>query len=153
MPTHQNLLVTINALESLESGNASAWQPSYYRNRRGVRSMYVGFWNGRRYHTISVHNCQRTLPASELAYLIGGIELIDERRYGIYADTKNIPGFYATARSTRTFDASLNHWYMIGHSCALDFAEILGQKKSLSVEEEDLLKYLESVNGRSRICA
>jgi hypothetical protein len=153
MPTHKNLLTTINALESLESGHASAWQPSNYSNRRRVWGMCVGFWHGRHHHTISVHNCQRTLSAAELAHLIGGIELIDEHRFGIYGSRKNAPGFYATAQSTRTFDGSFNHWYMIGYSCEWDFAEILGQKKCLSAEEEDLLRYLNSVDSRSRICA
>jgi hypothetical protein len=115
--------------------------------------MSVGFWHACHYHTISVNDCQSALNASELAYLIRGIQEIDEFRYGIYANGKNVPGFYATAQSTRTFDGSQDHWYMIGYSPERNFAQVLRQKRCLTAEEEDLLAYLESRANRSRLCA
>jgi hypothetical protein len=96
---------------------------------------------------ISVHNCSIVLAPSTLAYLIKGIESIDELRFGIYANKKGIPGFYAAAKSAHTLDGSNDHWIMIARTPERDFAQILRGKRALSEEEEDLLTYLESADN------
>jgi hypothetical protein len=98
-----------------------------------------------------VHNCSRVFTPSELAYLIKGIESIDEPRFGIYANQKNVPGFYATARSTRELDGSVDHWFMIARSPERNFAQIMRRKSFMSEEEEAVLSYLESMENRLRL--
>ena len=123
---------------------SDAWQPMPYMNRRGVWGMHVGFWHAYQYHAISVHNCPHIISASKLAHLISGIESIDDCRFGIFANKKDILGFYATAKSTYSFEGSCDHWFMISRSPEKYFARILQLKTSLSEEEQDLLCYLES---------
>jgi len=128
------------------------WQPTHYQNRRGIWGTCVRFWNAYVHHMISVHNCSSVLAPSTLAYLIKGIESIDELRFGIYANKKDVPGFYATAKSAHMLDGSKDHWFMIVRTPEKNFAEILRDKSTLSEEEQDLLPYLESAdNTTSRL--
>lgn len=144
MATHENLLATVNALELAKLSRPDAWQTMPYKNRHGIWGTFVRFWNGGLYHMISVHNCSSLLTPSKLAYLIKGIESIDEFRFGIYANRKDVPGFYATAKSTHMLDGSVDHWFMIARSPEKNYVQILQNKRFLSEEEKDLIPYLES---------
>jgi hypothetical protein len=148
---NENLLATVNALRSSRLKRPGAWEPSPYRNRRLVWGTCVSFWNADQYHMISVHNCSSVLTPSILAFLIEGIESIDELRFGVYANQKNIPGFYATARSTRALDGSLDHWFMIARSPERNFAQIMRGKTFMSEDEQDVLSYLESTADLLRL--
>lgn len=147
MSTHPNLLATVAALEWAARQRQEFWQPISYTNRHGVRGMCARFWHGPVYHMVSVHNCATTLKPLDLAYLVSGIELIDESRFGIYANKNDTPGFYATAKSTRLLDWSNDHWFMISRTPEMNFAEILENKRTLSEEEQDLLPYLENAGN------
>ena len=140
MATNENLLATVDALRHV---NPRFWEPAPYQNRKGVWGMRFHFRQAYQYHFISVHNCAQCLQPSRLADVISGIEIIDESLWGLYANAKDVPGFYATARSTRTFDKSFDHWFMIGRSPESHFSSLLRGKARLSEEEIDLLRYLE----------
>jgi hypothetical protein len=147
---NENLIATVNALASPRLERMSTWDPFPYVNRRGVWGRCVRFWNAYQHHMISVHNCSRAFTPSELAYLIEGIESIDGLRLGIYANRKDVPGFYATARSTRALDGLFDHWFMIARSPERDFAQIMRKKTSMSEEERAVLSYLESTEDLPR---
>ena len=147
LSTHPNLFATVVALEWAEQARPELWRPMPYQNRRGIRGTSVRFWNAPVHHMISVHNCSSLLTPSIVAYLVKGIESIDELRFGIYANKKDIPGFYAAAKSAHTLDGSNDHWIMIARTPERDFAQILRGKRALSEEEEDLLTYLESADN------
>ncbi len=160
MATHENLLATVEALGARWLEQPGVWDPRHYQNRREVWGLYVGFWHAYQHHMISVHNCSRVLTPSELAYLVEGIEFIDEFRFGGYATKKEVLGFYATAQSTRELDGSKNHWFMIARSPERNFSQIarsaersfsriLRAKSLLSEEEQDVLTYLETAANKS----
>jgi hypothetical protein len=102
---------------------------------------------------ISIHNLNSFLGPRQVANLIEGIESIDEFRWGIYANGKNIPGFYASAQSTRAVDGTRDHWYMVARSPEKNFARLLSLKRNPSDEERDIISYLERVNEESRLFA
>ena len=108
-----NLIATA---EALNLAPLTKWHPNFYPNRRGVWGMWVQFWQAGIYHMISIHNCSTILRPREIAELIEGIESIDEFRWGIYMNGKNVPGFYASARSGRLLSGSTDHWYMIARA-------------------------------------
>jgi len=147
MVTNENLLATVDALASPRLERPGAWDPRPYPNRRGVWGQYVRFWDAYQYHMISVHNCSCVLTPSKLAYIIEGIESIDDSRFGVYANEKGVPGFYATAKSTRALDESTNHWFMIARSPERNFSRILRAKSRLSEEGQDVLSYFETASG------
>jgi len=142
--THENLHATIAALQSSWLKNEKIWKPDFYQNQKRVWGTCVTFASYSQHHMISVHNCTRPLTPSGLAFLIEGIETLDEFRFGIYANKKYLLGFYATAKSTRPLDGSTDHWFMIARSPEKAFAKILRGKRFLSDEEQSLLPYLES---------
>jgi hypothetical protein len=144
---NENLIATAEALGSPRLERMGAWDPQPYRNRRKIWGICVRFWNAGQHHMISVHNCSRVLTPSELVYLIKGIESIDEPRFGIYSNRKNVLGFYASARSTRAFDGSVDHWFMIARSTERNFAQIMRRKTSMSEEEQSVISYLESTEN------
>jgi|ERR1700722_2302241 len=144
---NENLIATAEALGSPRLERTGTWDPNPYMNKRGVWGICVRFWNAYQHHMISVHNCSRMLSPPELACLIEGIESIDESRFGVYANRKNVLGFYATARSTRALDGSIDHWFMISRSPERNFAQIMRRKTSMSEEEQSVLSYLESAEN------
>jgi hypothetical protein len=145
---NENLIATAEALRSPRLERTGAWDPYPYVNSRGVWGRCVRFWNAYQHHMISVHNCSRVFTPSELAYAIKGIETIDDPHFGIYANQKNVPGFYATARSTRALDGSVDHWFMIARSSERNFAQIMRRKIFISEEEQSVLSYLESTENQ-----
>jgi hypothetical protein len=128
---------------ALEAVSARKWEPVPYENKKGVWGYYVHFWHAHQYHMISVHNWGKPLEPRQLSELIGRIESIDECRWGIYLNDKQVPGYYATARSAGSPDDRLEHWIMIARSPERRFSLLIRQKSRLSDEEEDLISYLE----------
>jgi hypothetical protein len=102
---------------------------------------------------ISIHNCETVPSPSELSELLRGIESIDECHWGVYVNSKDVPGFYASARSLLELNGSTNHWYMIARSPERHFARLLKQKRNLSEDEQDIISYLERSKEEPRLCA
>lgn len=148
MTTHENLLATA---EALKSAREEAWQPRPYPNKNRVWGVSFRFWSGGHYHFISVHNCDRYPSFLELAHAVEGIETLDDERWGIYENSKRVPGFYATAKSTRTFDQIRNRWYMISRSDQRNFIELLHRRCAESEYDHELEDYLNrDTNGRMK---
>ena len=136
MKTHENLLATVEALRSVRE---AVWQPLPYENRKGDWGMYFGFWFGEIFHGLSVHSYYESASPRKLAHLVEGIERIDEEKWGIYANRKDVPGFYATGQSERL----PGHWFMIGRSKAGDYSWLLRQKSRLTEDEAGVLEYFD----------
>ncbi|MGA2251794.1 hypothetical protein [Terracidiphilus sp.] len=147
---HENLLATHEALKSVR---LTKWEPAHYRNRYEVWGVYLSFWNAGVWHMISVHNCDTTVQPNDVMKLIAGIDVIDDDHWGIYANGKDVPGFYASARSICMFNGTTNHWIMIARSPERNFGRLLKQKRHKTAEEIDLISYLERAKEDSRLCA
>jgi hypothetical protein len=136
---NENLLATI---EAVKNSNYLRWKRTPYQNRQDVWGWHFSFWYAYSYHLISIHNCPTWPSQRSIADAIEGIEAILETKWGVYANKKIVPGFYATARSTRPIDGCIDHWFMIGRSAEKNFRSLLLCKSSLEPEEEDILQYL-----------
>jgi hypothetical protein len=143
-----NLIATTEALKLIAR---EKWHQDSYRNRRGVWGIWAHFWQAGIHHMISIHSCSRLLPPREIAGLIEGIEVIDESHWGVYLNGKDIPGFYASARSHHLLEGSTDHWYMISRSPERNFRRLLRMKKNLKEEEADLVSYLDLASEDPRL--
>ena len=146
---HANLIATVQALRSV--GESARWQPTPYVNRKGVWGMKFNFWSSGSYHFISVHNCERYFSPTELAIYLDMIEFLQEERWGIYGNRSAVLGLYATAKSAKPFDGSLDHWFMIARSNERNFLRLLRQKQRLTEEELDLIEYFDRKIIDSRV--
>jgi hypothetical protein len=138
---HENLKATVEALQSLSE--RVTWQPMPYVNRKGVWGMKFNFWSSGSYHFISVHNCERHFSPAGLAVYIDMIESLQEERWGFYGNRSAVLGFYATAKSSKPFDGSSDHWFMVARSNERNFLRLLRQKQRLTEEEVDLIEYFD----------
>lgn len=131
MTTHEYVLPILSALGDPDKLD---WQVKSYENEFGVPGKYVGFRYGGQHHFISVHNCQTSFSPTELAHALSGIEVIKDIRRGVYTNKVGVPGLYATARSTRSFDESLDHWFMIRRSAERDPSLLAIRRRLLLID-------------------
>lgn len=137
--THPDLRATTAAIHNT---SFDRWSRTPYSNRFDVWGWHFEFWHALQYHSISIHNWPGRPTKGLIAFAIDGIEVISKDKCGYYQNGKGIPGFYATARSTRAIDGSLDHWYMIGRSAERGVHSLLSRKLKLEQEEIDLLDYV-----------
>ena len=88
--------------------------PEHYWNKYDLPGQYACYKEAETFLTISIHNCPTLIDVTTQADLIAGIEVIDEKRKGLYYNRKRVPGYFASSISTVPLWGSTHHWIMIG---------------------------------------
>jgi len=149
MAINENLLATIDAVESLGQRIRQNWNPLPYRNRHDVWGRYLYFRGAEIHTSISISNCEQQISPEDVLYLLRGIKVIEEDRWGGYLNNKCVPGFYATAHSSHTLNGK-SHWLMISRSPDYRMLTILKRKPFLTEREQDLVQFLEEQERKKR---
>jgi len=134
-----------NLLATIEGFSSPACRLTYdepYRNKHGIRGRTIVAWHAGQFHKLSISNCQKILPTLEdIIRCLRAVEEMDPHLWGFYESRKFEPGYYATFRSTLSFDGN-DHWYMLGRSS--DWKTILRMQKCSGISDElkDVIEYL-----------